>query len=142
MKRKHWVTRLGAMIGAGAVLGGGLILPLQAQAAAPPFTGCKVIDDYLQYDFAQDGRWLNTFIKYKCNNGEPYSFEANIIRVSDGSSVAFGGHGGVDTEPYAIVQSRFCKGSVNTVYKAVWSLQIDGTTKTYTTPKRTLPCSF
>lgn len=119
----------------------GAAFPLQAFAAAPTFTGCTNIDDYVQWESDSGGRWVAAFIKYRCNSGKSYTFQGQIFQdISVGGFVTIGGHSGVDTAPWAGVGTAYCTSSASTNYKVVWDLTIAGVHKQYVTKRYTLPC--
>jgi hypothetical protein len=139
--QKRWLTRLIAAVGTGVLIGGGVLLPLQAQAAAPAFSGCAVIDDYVRWDSDQTGRWVEAMIKYKCNTGKEFSFEGHIVRVSGSESLGSAGNGGVNTAPWVHVSTFYnCDSTASTAWRAYYQLDINGVVKSYSTPSRTLPC--
>ncbi|MFF1818407.1 hypothetical protein ACFVWG_13990 [Kribbella sp. NPDC058245] len=142
MKNKRWRASVGAMTVTAVAVGISAVFPTQAHAAAPSFPGCSVIDDYVQWESDQYGRWVAAFIKYKCNTGKDYSFAGRLQRVTSGGPerVVDGGHGGVDTAPYLGFGSNNCTTTASTTYYVTYQLQIAGQEKLYTTPRRTLPC--
>ncbi len=138
---KRWVTRLAAVVGTGTVLGAGVVVPLQAHAAAPSFSGCTLSTDYLQWESDQTGRWITAMIKYRCNTGKEYSFEGHIVRVAGSESLGSAGNGGVETSPYVIVGTFYnCSSTASTTWRAEYDLDINGVVKSYTTPSKALPC--
>ncbi|MDX3005337.1 hypothetical protein PWY87_26915 [Kribbella solani] len=142
MKNTRRRAHLSAALGVAVTIAAAVGFPSQAHAAAPPFTGCSVIDDYIQAESDQSGRWVSAFIKYKCNTGKEYSFAGRLQRVTSTGPerVIDGGHAGVDTAPYLLFGSNYCSSTAMTTYYVTYQLQIAGVDKLYTTPRRTLPC--